>query len=78
MKNIKSSLLPFDVIEAAANGNPEAIDKVLLHYSGYIARLSMRQLYDESGNSRWGVDETMRRQLESKLIDAVVRRFRVA
>ena len=78
MKNIKSSLLPFDVIEAAANGNSEAIDKVLLHYSGYIARLSMRQLYDESGNSRWGVDETMRRQLESKLIDAVVRRFRVA
>ena len=78
MKNIKSNLLPFDVIEAAANGNSEAIDKVLLHYSGYIARLSMRQLYDESGNSRWGVDETMRRQLESKLIDAVVRRFRVA
>ena len=78
MKNIKSNLLPFDVIEAAANGNSEAIDKVLLHYSGYIARLSMRQLYDESGNSRWGVDETMRRQLENKLIDAVVRRFRVA
>ena len=78
MKDIKSNLLPFDVIEAAANGNSEAIDKVLLHYSGYIARLSMRQLYDESGNSRWGVDETMRRQLENKLIDAVVRRFRVA
>ena len=78
MKNIRNNLLPFDVIQAAASGNSEAIDKVLLHYSGYIAKLSMRQLYDETSNPRWGVDETMRRQLENNLIDAVVRRFRVA
>jgi len=78
MKKMRNSLMPFDVIQAAANGSPEALNKVIRHYEGYIARLSMRQTYDEYGNPRWGVDEAMRRQLENKLIDAIVRRFRVA
>jgi len=50
MKNTRNSLLSFDVVQAAANGSSEALDKVLRHYSGYIARLSMRQTYDENGN----------------------------
>jgi len=78
MKKMKSNLLPFDVIQAAANGNGEALNRVIRHYDGYIARLSMRQTYDENGNLRWGVDEAMRRQLENKLIYAIVRRFKVA
>jgi len=78
MKNAKNNLLSFDVIQAAANGSAEALNKVIRHYDGYIARLSMRQIYGENGNLRWGVDEAMRRQLENKLIDAIVRRFKVA
>ena len=39
-------LLPLTVIEAAAGGDVEAINAVLKHYAGYIARLSMRELYD--------------------------------
>jgi len=78
MKNAKNNLLSFDVIQAAANGSSEALNKVIRHYDGYIARLSMQQIYDENGNPRWGVDEVMRRQLENKLIDAIVRRFKVA
>ena len=35
-------LLPLTVIEAAAGGDVEAINAVLKHYAGYIARLSMR------------------------------------
>ena len=35
MKKMKSNLLPFDVIQAAASGNSEALDKVLRYYSGY-------------------------------------------
>ena len=48
-------LLPLTVIEAAAGGDVEAINAVLKHYAGYIARLSMRELYDEYGNpiSAW-------------------------
>ena len=45
-----SRLLPLTVIEAAAGGDVEAINAVLKHYAGYIARLSMRELYDEYGN----------------------------
>lgn len=34
-------LLPLTVIEAAAGGDVEAINAVLKHYAGYIARLSI-------------------------------------
>lgn len=78
MKKIRNNLLPFDVICSASNGDTDALNRVIRHYDGYIARLSMRQTYDEYGNFRWGVDEAMRRQLENKLVDAIVRRFRVA
>ena len=33
-------LLPLTIIEAAAGGDVEAINAVLKHYAGYIARLS--------------------------------------
>ncbi|MFQ8800503.1 MAG: helix-turn-helix domain-containing protein [Dysosmobacter sp.] len=31
-------------------GDPEAVNQVLDHYSGYIAALSMRRGYDQNGN----------------------------
>lgn len=58
MKKMRNNLLSFDEIKAAVNGNSEALGRVLRHYSGYIAKLSMRQTYDEYGNPCWGVDET--------------------
>ncbi len=42
-------LLPFTVIQKAAGGDVEAINTVLKHYAGYIAKLSLRELYDEYG-----------------------------
>lgn len=63
-----SRLLPMPVIEAAISGDVEAINTVLKHYAGYIARLSMRELYDEYGNPHLCVDEELRRRLETKLI----------
>lgn len=48
--NVKARLLPFSVIQKAAGGDVEAINAVLKHYEGYIARLSLRELYDEYGN----------------------------
>jgi hypothetical protein len=61
-------LLPFHVIEAAARGDVEAINKVLKHYEGYIIALSTKKLYDEDGNPHVAVDNDMRRTLETKLI----------
>ena len=71
-----SRLLPLTVIEAAAGGDVEAINAVLKHYAGYIARLSMRELFDEYGNPHLCVDEELRLRLETKLITKLLT-FRV-
>ena len=43
----ENALVPYPVIVAATKGDPDAMKIVLQHFSGYIARLSMRKLYDE-------------------------------
>ncbi|GHU90216.1 hypothetical protein FACS1894217_13130 [Clostridia bacterium] len=65
-------ILPFDVIEAAASGDADALDTVLCHYAGYITVLSTKRLFDEYGNPRLYVDETLRRRLETKLITKIL------
>ena len=65
-------LLPYPVIKAAASGDAEAMSAVLKHYERYIGKLSLRQLYDESGYSHLCVDEELRRRLETKLIHKVL------
>lgn len=37
-------LLPYATIQAATNGDAEAIGAVLQHYEGYIAKLSLRPM----------------------------------
>jgi len=46
---------------------------VVQHFSGYIASLSMRKLYDERGNAYYGVDEDIRERLQAKLMRTVLR-----
>ena len=41
----ENALVPYPVIVAATKGDPDAMKIVLQHFSGYIARLSMRKLY---------------------------------
>lgn len=65
-------LLPFPVILAATKGDPDAMKVVLQHFSGYIASLSMRKLYDERGNAYFGVDEDIRQRLQAKLMRAIL------
>lgn len=71
MKNTKDTRykhLSYVTIQAATQGDPDAITAVLRHYSGYIAKLSLRRLYDDFGNAYLCVDETLRSRLELKLI----------
>jgi len=70
--NQREKLLPFPVIEAASNGDADAINQVLQHYEGYITTLSTRTLYDEYGNPHICVDEGIRRRLQTKLITAII------
>ena len=53
----ENALVPYPVIVAATKGDPDAMKIVLQHFSGYIARLSMRKLYDKRGNVYFGVDQ---------------------
>lgn len=69
----KTGLLPFHIIEAATNGDVEAINMVLKHYEGYINRLSTRKLYDEFGQLHYCVDEALRRRLETRLITKILK-----
>lgn len=68
----REQLLPFPVIEAASNGDADAIHLVLKYYEGYITTLSTRTLYDEYGNPHICVDEGIRRRLQTKLITAII------
>ncbi|HFU0844313.1 TPA: helix-turn-helix domain-containing protein [Streptococcus agalactiae] len=66
------ALVPYPIILAATKGDPDAMKVVIQHFSGYIASLSMRKLYDERGNAYYGVDEDIRERLQSRLMRAVL------
>ena len=67
------ALVPYPIILAATKGDPEAMKLVVQHFSGYIASLSMRKLYDERGNAYYGVDEDICERLQAKLMRTVLR-----
>ena len=71
-QNHKYFLVPFSVIEAASNGNVEAINAVLKHYEAYITALTTRCLYDENGVQHLCVDDENRKRLEIKLIAKIL------
>lgn len=47
----EKALVPYPVILAATKGDPDAMKIVLQHFSGYIARLSMRSCTTSAGTS---------------------------
>ena len=70
--NNRKDLLPYPVIAAAVQGDLDAVNMVIRHYSGYIAALATRMSYDAHGNLYSQVDEDLRRRLETKLILAIL------
>lgn len=70
--NTEEWLLPFCVIEEAIAGNILAINMVMKHYEGYIAKLATRKMYDEYGNVHYCVDTTLRDRLETKLLKTIL------
>lgn len=65
-------LAPYPIISAAVRGEPDAVNKVIQHYSRYITACSMRASYDAFGNPHFRVDEELRRRLETKLIISIL------
>ena len=70
--NNRKDLIPYPVIAAAVQGDPDAVNMVIRHYSGYIAALATRMSHDAQGNPYPQVDEDLRRRLETKLILAIL------
>ncbi len=68
----RQGLVPYPVIAAAVRGEPEAVNLVIRHYSGYIAALATRTSYDKNGNPHTDIDEDLRRRMETKLIIAIL------
>lgn len=62
-------LLPLSVIDAARDGDSQAVDQ---DYEGYINKLCTRTLYEPDGQPHVRVDEYMKRRLEIKLIHSIV------
>ena len=71
-KTARTELIPYPVIAAAVRGDPDAVNQVIDHYSGYIAALSTRTSYDAHGCPYSYVDEELRRRLETKLIISIL------
>ena len=65
--------LPLAVIEVARAGDAGAVEQVLQYYNSYINKLCTRTLYDEDGYPHLCVDEYMKRCLEIRLIQAIVK-----
>jgi hypothetical protein len=65
--------LDFEVIEKAAKGDSESIRLVIEHYNPYITELATKILFDEFGQQYRYTDETLRCQLENKLIKSVLK-----
>lgn len=61
MRNEKH--IPFEVVEKAVAGEPEAIDAVLRHYTGYIKYLSTYQGH---------INEDIQDRLKAQLIKAIL------
>lgn len=64
MKNRKYKLLPYEVIEKAVGGEPEAIEQVLRHYTGYIKYLSYFQGH---------INSDIENCLKSQLMEAILK-----
>lgn len=69
----ESTLLPYSVILMAVQGDSQAMEQVVEHYTGYTVTLAQREIVDENGNTALIVDDEWKRRLELKLITAVIK-----
>lgn len=64
--------IPIATIEAAASDDSIAMSIILAKYQNYISRVAMQPVYEEDKGMVMYVDEYMRRQLETKLIEKIL------
>lgn len=65
-------MVSFPLIVKATDGDIEAINHIIKHYAGYIAKRSLRLMRDEYGNQSMVVDEALRGRMETRLITKIL------
>lgn len=63
--------LNFELIQSAASGDQDAINRIVDIYEPYINTLSSQTLYDKDGNEVIGVNVDLHDYLKSKLIHVI-------
>jgi len=63
----------FTVISLSADGDVQAIEKVLKHYDAYISKASLRPLYDEYGNIYIAVDTELKGRIRTSLMEMILK-----
>ena len=69
--------IPIDVIQAAVDGDSDALASVCDHYQKYIRYLSIRPVEQSGGRKSLRVDEDMCLQLKAKLLTSIVTSFNI-
>lgn len=72
---MNANLIPYEVIEAAKNGDAEAMTSILRHYDRYISFYSRRMLFDGYGNQYEVVDEDIKNRIQAKLMYQIIYDF---
>ncbi|HFE9850487.1 helix-turn-helix domain-containing protein [Enterococcus sp. DIV1420a] len=72
-KKRQYSLVPLSIILSALEEDPISMNMILKHYHSYIAKLCLTNGFNEVGQFITYVDEYMLRQLEIKLIEAILK-----
>ena len=70
-----TKLIDYDTIVAAANGDADAMNRIMRHYAAYIQHFSKRAYYDEYGDCKEYADNEIRQQIEVKLMMQIVCKF---
>jgi len=64
--------IEFKVIQAAIEGDVDAINQVLFYFQPYINSRCKRKVKDEFGQVHYMVDEYMKRRMETRLITKIL------
>lgn len=71
-KKKKREPIAFPIIEAAIAGDTVAINQIVDYFQPYINRRCRRKFIDDEGRSHYGIDEYMKRRMETKLITKIL------
>lgn len=69
------ALVPYPVIVSAKSGDPDAMNRILAHYSALIESNSRRTLFDQCGSPHTMIDPEIADRIRTKLIEKVIHDF---